>query len=141
MPAVADDHINLAVRVLDQPRIESTVSVPVRVPGGRTPRAAMPEVANNLSSERSKLRKHGLGLDISVEHVGDRKQALLDAFQTCQEGRCSCRTSEYEKLEAIKVQSVDDAIRIRLKPRSGETIDESAVKDCLEYTVDKASKG
>ncbi len=90
---------------------------------------------------KSQITKQGSGLDISVDQVGDGQQAVLDAFQECQEGRCSCKTSEYEKLEAIEVQPVDDAIRIRLKPRSGESIDESAVQDCLDYTLEKATKG
>ena len=94
-----------------------------------------------MQAMKSNITKHGSGLDISVEHVGDRQQALVDAFQECQEGRCSCKTSEYEKLEAIEVQPVDDAIRIRRKPRSGETIDQSAVEACLDYTLDKATKG
>ncbi len=38
------------------------------------------------------------------------------------------------------MQSVDDAIRIQLRPRSGAAIDESAVQDCLDYTLDKAKK-
>ena len=90
---------------------------------------------------RSKITKHDSGLDISVEQVGDSQRALLDAFQECQEGRCSCKTSEYEKLESIDVQSVNDGIRVQLGPRSGETIDESAVRDCLDYRLDKVRKG
>lgn len=89
---------------------------------------------------KSKIRKRKSGLDISVEQVGDRKKALLDAFQECQQGRCSCRTSEYHKLESIDVHSADDAIRIQLTPKSGETIDELAVQDCLEYTLEQATK-
>ena len=90
---------------------------------------------------KSNISTYDAGLDISVEQVGDSQQALLDAFQDCQEGRCSCKTSEYEKLESMDVQSADDAIRIQLRPRSGATIDESAVRDCLNATLDKATKG
>ncbi len=90
---------------------------------------------------KSKIMKHHSGLDISVEQVGDSQEALLDAFQECQEGRCSCKTGEYDKLESIDVPSVGDGIRVQLRPRSGETIDESAVRDCLDYTLDKATKG
>jgi len=86
------------------------------------------------------IKKHKSGLDISVEQVGDRQQALLNAFQACQEGRCSCKTSECQKLESIGVRSVGEGIQIRLVPRSGETIDESAVQDCLDYTLRQASK-
>ena len=49
---------------------------------------------------KAEIKKHDSGLDISVEQVGDNQQALLDAFQECQEGRCSCQTTEYQKLEA-----------------------------------------
>jgi len=87
-----------------------------------------------------KISKHDSGLDISVEQVGDGQQALLDAFQECREGRCACRTTEYEKLEAIDVKSVGDAVQIRLEPRSGETIDEAVVRDCMEYTLGEALK-
>ncbi len=55
---------------------------------------------------KSQITKQGSGLDISVEQVGGRKRALLDAFQECQEGRCSCKTRAYEKLGSIDVQSV-----------------------------------
>jgi len=89
---------------------------------------------------KSKIQKHDSGLDISVEQVGDRQQALLNAFQECQEGRCSCKTDEYQKLDSIDVRSVGDTIQIRLEPRSGETIDESAVQDCLDYTLGQATK-
>jgi len=57
-----------------------------------------------------------------------------------EEGRCWCKAIEYQKLESIDVQSVDDAIRIQLRPRSGETIDEAAVQGCLEYTLEEATK-
>ena len=89
---------------------------------------------------KSKISKHDSGLDIWVEQVGETRQALLNAFQECQEGRCSCKTAEYRKLESTDLQSVADASRIQLRPRSGETIDESAVKDCLDYTLGKAKK-
>ena len=89
---------------------------------------------------KAEIKKHDSGLDISVEQVGDSQRTLLDAFQECQEGRCSCKTSEYEKLEAIDVQPVGDGIQIRLRPRSGESIDEAAVQDCLDYTLEQATK-
>ena len=104
---------------------------------GRVVQEATPCYRANMKSH---ITMQGSGLDISVEQVGDRKQALLDAFQECQEGRCSCKTREYEKLESIDVQSVEDGVRIQLTPMSGETIDESAIEDCLEYTLEKATK-
>ncbi len=91
-------------------------------------------------SMKSQITKQASGLSISVEQVGDSQQALLDAFQECEEGRCSCKTSEYEKLDSIDVRSVGDGIQIRLEPRSGETIDESVVRGCLDYTLGRATK-
>ena len=112
-----------------------------RLLGFRTARVASPQTPCYRVAMKSKVTKHDSGLDISVEQVGDSQRALLDAFQECQEGRCSCKTAEYEKLASIDVQAGNDAIRIRLKPRSGATINQAAVEDCLEYPLDKATKG
>jgi hypothetical protein len=63
----------------------------------------------------------------------------LDAFRERQEGRCSCKTTEFEKLDSIDVLSVGEGVHIHLIPRSGETIDESAVQQCLDYTLEQAT--
>ena len=38
------------------------------------------------------------------------KEKLLEAFQECSEGRCSCPTQEYEKVEKLDIISTENSI-------------------------------
>lgn len=74
------------------------------------------------------------GIDISVADVKNKKSRLLAAFQECQEGRCSCPTEEYKKLESFEVAHDDQNIHLHLKSRHGVKIDRSEIEKCLDYT-------
>ena len=74
------------------------------------------------------------GIDISVEDVKNEKEKLLEAFQECQEGQCSCPTEEYKKMESLEVEHDDRNIQLRLKHKDGFKIDKSEIEKCLEYT-------
>jgi hypothetical protein len=80
------------------------------------------------------------GIDISVADVKDKKEKLLEAFRECQEGRCSCPTEEYKKLDSLEIEQSGDGIRLRLKSRHGEPIDKSEIEKCLDYTVERVKK-
>lgn len=80
------------------------------------------------------------GLAINVDDIKDKKEKLLQAFQECQEGRCSCPTEEYKKLESIEIEGNDEAIALRLKSKSGEKLDKSEINKCLEYTAEHIDK-
>lgn len=80
------------------------------------------------------ISKNAKGVDIAVEDFKNKKDKLLEAFQECQEGRCSCPTEEYEKLESLEVEHDDQNIRLRLRPKDGSTIDTSEIEKCLQYT-------
>ncbi len=81
---VGDDHMHRGGRVLDWVKVESSVTVPGGFPGQReSPVAALQGLCYGAVM-KSKIRKHDSGLDISVEQVGDRQRALLDAFLECQ---------------------------------------------------------
>jgi hypothetical protein len=43
-------------------------------------------------------------LNIKVENVGDKQDTLVQSLQECVAGRCSCPTSQYEKLDTIDMQ-------------------------------------
>jgi len=74
------------------------------------------------------------GIDISVKDVKNKKEKLLEAFQECQEGRCSCPTEEYKKMESLEVEHDDQNIRLHLKSKLGFNIIKSEIEKCLEYT-------
>lgn len=77
------------------------------------------------------------GINITVADVGDDKQKLLKAFRECQEGRCSCPTGEYKKLQSLEVEQGGDGIQLHLKPKPGEAIDKSEIEKCLGYTAER----
>ena len=75
------------------------------------------------------------GIDVTVAEVGNDKEKLLEAFRECQEGRCTCPTEEYKKLDALEITQQGDAIQLHLKSRQGETIDKSEIEKCLGHTA------
>ena len=78
------------------------------------------------------------GVTIELSGVGDRQQQLLDAFGECQGGRCSCPTTEYDKVETMDVQPSEDAIAIALRAKPGTRFDPDQIAACLDYTVEQA---
>ena len=79
-------------------------------------------------------------VSIEVTEVAGRQEQLLGAFAACQAGRCSCPTDEYEKLDAMKIASNEDEIRLRLTPKAGEKFDLAEIAARLDYTTSKATE-
>ena len=80
------------------------------------------------------------GIGISVTDVKDRKNELLEAFRECQEGRCSCPTEEYKKLDSLEVEQNGEGIQLHLKSRHGEKINKSEIERCLDHTAERVKK-
>lgn len=74
------------------------------------------------------------GLDIAIEDVKDKQEKMLEAFQACQQGRCSCPTNEYQKLDDIDIEQSHDGIQIHLTSKPGVHIDQAEIEKCLDYT-------
>jgi hypothetical protein len=84
--------------------------------------------------------KRGTEINISnVETPAEQKQ-LMDAFQECQNGTCSCPTNEYQKLEKMEIQEGNGLIVLNLMPKSGQELDQSEIARCLEYTKSKVEE-
>jgi hypothetical protein len=83
------------------------------------------------------IKKSGGDINISVAEVAGDKQRLLEAFRECQEGRCSCPTTEYKKLDALEITQHEAGVELRLKPKDGEVFDSSEIAKCLNYTAGK----
>lgn len=83
---------------------------------------------------KHEVGKRNDGLDIKITDVEGKEGQLLEAFQECQEGRCSCPTDEYKKLESLEVEVGDGKIDLRLTAKSGQALDEAEIERCLNYT-------
>ena len=77
------------------------------------------------------------GLEIEVSNIKGKENQLLEAFQECAEGRCSCPTQEYTKLEDFQVEQDEQKITLRLTAKDGQQFDQSEIERCLDYTEDR----
>ena len=87
-----------------------------------------------------KIEEKEHGLDISVDAVKEKKEELLQAFQGCQQGRCSCPTEEYKKLDSLEIEHDDETIQLRLKSKRGTKINKAEIDRCLEYTAKRVEE-
>lgn len=83
------------------------------------------------------IKEEGSDLKIAVEQIGGKQSQVLQELKECAEGRCSCPTPQYDKLEAIEINAGNDKIDIGLKAKAGQKIDESDINKCLEHTAKK----
>jgi hypothetical protein len=88
----------------------------------------------------AKITSADNGIQIDVTDLDGKKEQLLEAFQECSEGRCTCPTQEYRKVESLEVAGSEDAIQISIKAKEGEQIDTAEIEKCLEYTKQQVSQ-
>ena len=84
-----------------------------------------------------KVRSAENEVNIEVTESKGKQERLLQAFQECQEGRCTCPTQEYSKLDSLEIESGEDTIKLKLKSKPDMKFDESEIGKCLEYTKEK----
>ena len=80
------------------------------------------------------------GIQIDVTELEGKKEQLLEAFQECSEGRCTCPTQEYQKVASMQVLSGADAIQLSIVARDDETIDTAEIEKCLDYTKKRVAE-
>ncbi len=88
----------------------------------------------------AEIKKVENGIEIDVTDLEGKKGELLDAFQECSEGRCTCPTQEYQKVEAMEVVDDGDVIQLSIKSKEGEEIDANEIEKCLEYTKKRVAE-
>ena len=77
------------------------------------------------------------GLTIEISEIAEKKGQLLSEFQACREGRCSCPTDEYMKLESLEITARTGMISLKLKSKTGQVFDSSEIEKCLDHTESK----
>lgn len=79
------------------------------------------------------------GLEIDISKVSDKQEQLLAEFEACREGRCSCATNEYEKLDSLEIAARPGNIGLRLKAKTGRVFDSGEIEKCLDHIASKLS--
>src|SRR5574337_564555 len=82
----------------------------------------------------------GANVKIMIAKVGSKQADLMKELNECAEGRCSCPTDQYAKVESIQIAPGEDHLHITLKAKPGETIDQGDIKKCLEHTTEKVQR-
>jgi hypothetical protein len=80
------------------------------------------------------------GVAIQVTDVAGQQRQLLEAFQECQSGCCTCPTEEYQKLAGMQVTQAADQVVLRLQAKPGMRFDTSEISACLEHTIAKVEQ-
>ena len=89
---------------------------------------------------KSKITTNKNGIDINITELDGKKEELLEAFQECSEGRCTCPTQEYEKMETLNIVNTEKIIQLSIKSKDNEVIDIKEIEKCLEYTKKQVSE-
>ena len=88
-----------------------------------------------------KIKKMGRNaLDIKISKKGHDAKKLLNSFNDCKNGNCSCPSNEYDKLETIDISVHDDNIEIVLETKPDKSIDKSSIAQCIEYTLKESAE-
>src|SRR5215207_8301893 len=88
-----------------------------------------------------RIDKTGEQLHIEIVGVGDNKRdEVLGAFQQCQEGRCACPTTQYEKLQTLDMEAGPDDIKLCLTPKPAEEFEQEQIEKCLDFTIEYSSE-
>jgi hypothetical protein len=89
---------------------------------------------------RYRIERDPEGIAIGLTGVAGRQKELLDAFEECQSGHCTCPTDEYQKMAGMDVASTDDEIVLRLAAKPGARFDPDEISACMDYTVSKIER-
>ena len=89
---------------------------------------------NDCEKMKYKIDNSGNTVKISVTDIKGKSQKVLKAFQDCKEGNCSCKTTEYEKVESFEVKQNGSDVELIIKTKDQEVIDSSEIENCLAHT-------
>jgi len=86
---------------------------------------------------KTKIVSRKDGIEIQIADAGSHADELMAAFKQCQEGRCSCPSQEYVKVESLHVEQSQAGIRLSVKSKVGQEIDVGEIEKCLEHTKNR----
>lgn len=81
------------------------------------------------------IKETAAGLAINAHVPPEQQSKLLEEFNKCANGTCSCPSTQYNKLAAIDVQQSADGVNVALTVKAGEVIDKADIQRCLDHTV------
>jgi hypothetical protein len=115
---------------------------PVPPPFVRDPRPSDHSSNDELYAVKAALDQVGVTSDVASYRRGSggNRDEVLGAFQQCQEGRCACPTTQYEKLQTLDMEAGPDDIKLCLTPKPAEEFEQEQIEKCLDFTIEYSSE-
>lgn len=82
-----------------------------------------------------KIKNNDGELEIVITNIKKDKDKILENFNQCKEGKCSCPTDQYTKVKDLEIMNEDEKITIKMKPKVNEKFDENEIEKCVDFTV------
>jgi hypothetical protein len=60
------------------------------------------------------IKTRSEGVTIEISEIRGTTEQLLEAFWKCRDGRCTCPTDEYSKMQWLAIGQTEDMISFRL---------------------------
>ncbi|MCB1180169.1 MAG: hypothetical protein KDK36_21505 [Leptospiraceae bacterium] len=86
--------------------------------------------------EEYKINSDKSNLYITINLKDKNIYDLIASFSGCKDGNCSCPSNEYKKLKNMRIERMENSIKIILEQKDGETISKSEIENCILYTLD-----
>ncbi|MEG3640985.1 hypothetical protein [Magnetococcus sp. PR-3] len=81
------------------------------------------------------IKQNGASLAIDIQtDASEEKAALLQQFQACQSGQCTCPSDAYNQLDKMDVQQVNGHIKIEMTAKEGMQLKAGEVARCIAFT-------
>ena len=80
------------------------------------------------------------GLRVKAKMRPEQAKRMLDELAKCANGTCSCKTTEYEKLDSMQMSQTDSGLTLDLKAKPGQDLNASCVAEGLDHTAAQVGK-
>lgn len=85
------------------------------------------------------INSDGSKINITIS-IDNNRENLLNNFELCKQGKCSCPTDEYKKLESLDIMEKEGVILLGLTPKSHNNFNIKEIEKCLEFSMNRKGK-
>ncbi|HSH07323.1 MAG TPA: hypothetical protein VLA41_06650 [Burkholderiales bacterium] len=82
-----------------------------------------------------RVEKHGEQVNIEINGVAGREQAVIDAIRRCRQSAWACQSGECMNIGTMEEHAQDGNLRLTLVPRPDAQINPAGIEICLRYLL------
>jgi len=77
------------------------------------------------------------GLNVRIENLAGREQAVLEAVRECRKSAWACPSGECMNIGTMDSRAVEGTVFLTLTPRAGAELSATAIEECLRYMLSR----